>query len=1490
MTRTALKNQIQDLTDRLDELNRITRICAMGTPFEETGCIDRHVLLPILRDKDDPPLADHFPPQLCALQPPNLYQNCEPNYAIADEDRCFPQSHITCLNSLERMPSASLQPFQSSQLPLSPSNVKSICDAHILQSDEILKLQERQFNLQDHLMELMHRVQHRECPGKPPNIRDTGPPVREHDVDEHVKVLNTGRSPGTLLTSANRNSSVSQRTTKHPASLSRNNSAVESLGSKRRLAWSPGTQGRSPKPTQSLKEVIPSTKTATERELNAPPAEEIPMDLKSLSISPPQDVQEGLGDKTELLEIKKELSLLREIFAKELEDVRSFLQENREEIERSRRTTQELQSTKEEKENFEPENQQSNLSDGSHFPTENVENGLQASRFRQLYAPPPVNSTLLVAQKTLREVEQRRNNLETNISAFERSRKCQGFFDILDMLGKDEDAVERARIKAMVDDAISNIRSTPPVSRPITTTSAVRRAVDDAPRRARGRGVGVGVRGRFRDAAKPVPTSPVRPAKPPTLASIISLSPPQKPTLQFPLSARSKSPEPKATAIIATPASRSDEAGAPPPTGVLHVPQQQRRPAQVAITRKAVRFDDGVLPNSGLAESNLESSVRPRSPPRRRTIQPLGMRQYSMCPLEQPNPPAKPAQDVDHQEEIGTGLIFNHLPGVDPPKAFQPSSTEVLSTDSILHRRMEEEVVSRLLRQLALAFSQPQTQAPTPLASTSRSPNLRDLVETALLERVAQGDLLTPLPLATTEPCRERSPDPSVCKSAMLESSLREPATEEISAKAPSSISTAPPHVSVRDRSASARPLSSPSTLTSLPRRQLSQHSRAISVQSFLQRVEEKASEHSAQNVASSMLDDNEDRTLDEQPPLSLSGTTSPLVSLGRPQPSMRSEAVSAHDPALPQSPALVSEPPRTLPPTTVPPPVLTPPPKSTAEIGVEVPVSPPSTAITKSQSPEMSSVVRPSSFSSTLSEGPPSEWSLTAPHSFSDGVWLEERSEGEAAHYSLYPSTAAKLGPLPLTDSEELNSTDSKPKECGAEESNSSTTSVGKLSCGELTVDKLTKRNSAWVAPWRNPLLHLMALNAAGSNSRLPWNRFVEIQRTAAALRSHQLRQHQTAGGGDATETTPTPVASDLGWLKETLADLETGSACPRRHSDPETSDLLSAGEIRADFVEKSNRVLYSDMREPFSQAKGDTKELVSASRPPESLRQVVCEAEGPGGIALQSDSRPTEGASETTTTTSNNQVSYDEEPQENCNCATDTSSGEGTKRSLLLAVREFSDDENEEDNEVDGETNEEKQMPEDAVNRKASNNEEYSDRCAVGGSVSPTATSVTTTQWASVSHEAPPCQGSPDADQHPLLLSTARDSFPGIMEEEEASTSTPPPPPQLISTPRLLSRRQDDAEQTLLWYTSRTSSGGSEEEEEDAGQHLSEWPDPPNENSRLDAECLRFSTPPESLLDTTDLPSTQQLLDNALRQTISLNSSFGEEEAGEGVTDTTK
>ncbi|VDM35112.1 unnamed protein product [Hydatigera taeniaeformis] len=126
---------------------------------------------------------------------------------------------------------------------------------------------------------------------------------------------------------------------------------------------------------------------------------------------------------------------------------------------------------------------------------------------------------------------------------------------------------------------------------------------------------------------------------------------------------------------------------------------------------------------------------------------------------------------------------------------------------------------------------------------------------------------------------------------------------------------------------------------------------------------------------------------------------------------------------------------------------------------------------------------------------------SLTEPHTFSDGVWLDaDRSEGEAGGVTVLGAEevadlARELGPLP-SSSETSGLTNS-----GSEASRGQ-------SEGELTLDQINRHLGAWVAPWRDPLLHLIALNAAGRNSRLPWNQQHKIQKVAQALERRGANQ----------------------------------------------------------------------------------------------------------------------------------------------------------------------------------------------------------------------------------------------------------------------------------------------------------------------------------------------------------------------------------------------
>lgn len=120
--------------------------------------------------------------------------------------------------------------------------------------------------------------------------------------------------------------------------------------------------------------------------------------------------------------------------------------------------------------------------------------------------------------------------------------------------------------------------------------------------------------------------------------------------------------------------------------------------------------------------------------------------------------------------------------------------------------------------------------------------------------------------------------------------------------------------------------------------------------------------------------------------------------------------------------------------------------------------------------------------------------FSLTEPHTFSDGVWLDaDRSEGEAGGVAMFEAEEAadlarELGPLP-------SSSDT------SESTNLTSEATRGHSEGEFTLDQINHQLGVWVAPWRDPLLHLIALNAAGKNSRLPWNQQHKIQKLAQIL-----------------------------------------------------------------------------------------------------------------------------------------------------------------------------------------------------------------------------------------------------------------------------------------------------------------------------------------------------------------------------------------------------
>ncbi|VDK20847.1 unnamed protein product [Taenia asiatica] len=154
---------------------------------------------------------------------------------------------------------------------------------------------------------------------------------------------------------------------------------------------------------------------------------------------------------------------------------------------------------------------------------------------------------------------------------------------------------------------------------------------------------------------------------------------------------------------------------------------------------------------------------------------------------------------------------------------------------------------------------------------------------------------------------------------------------------------------------------------------------------------------------------------------------------------------------------------------------------------------------------------------------------SLTEPHTFSDGVWLDvDRSEGEAGGVAMFG--AEEIADLARE----------------SETTNSASEAIGNRSEGEFTLDHVNGQLGVWVAPWRDPLLHLIALNAAGKNSRLPWNQQHKIQKIAQRLKCRDDNQ------------TCCSSAEDLSWV-EGMAGRVDASSPP----STATNGVRSVGEV---------------------------------------------------------------------------------------------------------------------------------------------------------------------------------------------------------------------------------------------------------------------------------------------------------------------------------------
>ncbi|KAM7542590.1 hypothetical protein Aperf_G00000000743 [Anoplocephala perfoliata] len=193
--------------------------------------------------------------------------------------------------------------------------------------------------------------------------------------------------------------------------------------------------------------------------------------------------------------------------------------------------------------------------------------------------------------------------------------------------------------------------------------------------------------------------------------------------------------------------------------------------------------------------------------------------------------------------------------------------------------------------------------------------------------------------------------------------------------------------------------------------------------------------------------------------------------------------------------------------------------------------------------------------------------FSLTEPRSFSDGVWLDpDRSEGEYDKVAIrgfeeVASLNKKLGPLPSpNETDSMVSPSEEEKRCSE---------------GEFTLDQVNNQSGAWVAPWRDPLLHLIALDTVGGSSKLPWTQQHTVEKVAAVLDTHH---HCTEFMSEPDEVECSSI-EDLSWVKRIAAarrarkQLESQAQKNVDKSEGEISLPTSVKELRRAVLTRSSQ-----------------------------------------------------------------------------------------------------------------------------------------------------------------------------------------------------------------------------------------------------------------------------------------------------------------------------
>ncbi|CAH8627196.1 unnamed protein product [Heterobilharzia americana] len=708
---------------------------------------------------------------------------------------------------------------------------------------------------------------------------------------------------------------------------------------------------------------------------------------------------------------------------------------------------------------------------------------------------------LVKATTALIEVNRRRNNLENNLATLESSNTDQSIFGLLDLMSKDKSSADKARIQAMINDAIDKVAqekkheyliSTGRMSRPSTkiitqTKSRSRATVDETSRPYSSPSKSRNVIELF---DQPKICSTDRSPSPVTLTSPWRLN---RRRAKRPLYPRSvNDPVRPRTAVLRL----SDEnlAGISSPRGrisrsntkvVRFMDDQFNGPAESIESQKVFN------PRSDqLIEMQMTGSNKPVL-----GIIPLGMYQYSL------SIPSKQVYEQVNKNLYGVqtkvdsqGVVFEQL----------NQSNNTLDVQNNISDQLNK--------------NQPQTQ------DTSSKEDLQQLVEAALLERL--GSILPPSPdnrNVSAQYQRVDTPLSSPERSSRIDApSIRTPTDSPHRSELPYPVG----HVGVETKGLDPAPKWQPYN----------------------------PDEESIFKNAGSPTTDR--RNISTPDPSFVDNS------------SLRSRMRSHSSSPVKQKSVILS-----------------PIPLSSRNRISERNISEKSVDIVSGSRTSNSSVVDGMKSSSTSEP-----FSLTAPDTFSDGVWLLDRSEGEAPYptsYNKVKLTMSKMEPIQSSTrrNNSLTLTFSISRSTSSINSSTSSSSSSKyskthsqeeqISPGEfpnaLTANRLHRNQ---INPLNNPMLHVLALKNSKQFNR---NQLSQNERKELKKLKTQLEQNRKPVNGIVH-------SSSLEWL----ANL-SGSPLPSLNVNHQSKVNLTKSKPKVDIK----------VNDESSTSIGEVRQIVSSQEP---------------------------------------------------------------------------------------------------------------------------------------------------------------------------------------------------------------------------------------------------------------------------------------------------